>query len=63
MQLLQTQRVAELTGLSVRTLEKKRLDGGGPRFVKLGRSVRYELADVEEWIRQSRRTSTSDTGS
>jgi predicted DNA-binding transcriptional regulator AlpA len=37
---------AALTGLSVSKLNLYRLKGGGPRFQKFGRSVRYRLADV-----------------
>jgi predicted DNA-binding transcriptional regulator AlpA len=42
--------------------EAARLHGDGPRFVKLGRSVRYRAADVLEWINENIRTSTADTG-
>lgn len=37
--------------LSPRTLEKHRVNGGGPRFCKFGRSVRYDLADLIRWAR------------
>ena len=35
--------------LSPRTLEKQRVIGGGPRFHKFGRRVRYAAADLEAW--------------
>lgn len=35
--------------LSPRTLEKKRVLGGGPRFRKHGHCVRYTLADLDAW--------------
>lgn len=35
--------------LSPRTLEKLRVLGGGPRFRKFGRRVRYALADLDTW--------------
>lgn len=51
MQRLLTQaEAAELLCLSERTLERLRVTGTGPRFVRLGRSVRYRLADVEAWV-------------
>lgn len=53
---------AELLGLSVRTLQKWRLRGGGPAFLKLGHAVRYDLEDVERFVRERRRCSTSDPG-
>lgn len=36
---------------SVKTLRNQRVMGGGIPFVKMGRSVRYRLADVLEWER------------
>ena len=47
-------------GLSTRTLQKWRLQGLGPRFVKLGRAVRYDPADLQEYLQASRRRSTSE---
>ena len=41
--------VAELLGLSPRTLQNWRLNGEGPPFGKFGRSVRYSVATVEAW--------------
>lgn len=35
--------------LSPRTLEKHRVIGGGPRFRKFGRSVRYDIGDLISW--------------
>jgi len=44
--------LAELTGIAVRTLQKWRVFGRGPRFKKIGgTSVRYDRADVEEFLR------------
>lgn len=52
---------AELLGVSVRTLQKWRLQGNGPRFVKLGHAVRYDVKDLEAYIERARRNSTSDS--
>lgn len=52
-----------ILGLSVRTLQKWRLQGNGPRFVKLGHAVRYDPAELEHYIDHARRRSTSDPGS
>ncbi len=38
--------------LSVKTLQKWRLVGGGPTYTKLGRAVRYPLQSVEEFERR-----------
>jgi predicted DNA-binding transcriptional regulator AlpA len=39
-----------LTGISKRTWQKHRLFGRGPRFYRLCGAVRYDLAEVLEWI-------------
>ncbi|MEK7752847.1 MAG: helix-turn-helix domain-containing protein [Acidobacteriota bacterium] len=39
--------------LSVSTLRKWRLRGGGPPFVRLGRAVRYDLRTLENWLAAS----------
>ena len=52
-------RVAKFLKSSVRTVQKGRLDGTGPPFYKLGRSVRYSLDEVGRWVAKHRRRSTS----
>ena len=37
-------------GISKRFLELSGLDGRGPRQVRIGRSVRYRVRDVRDWI-------------
>jgi hypothetical protein len=54
-----TREVAERFAISESTLEKLRLSGGGPVYIKRGRSVRYAFKDVEEWLAAGRRRSTS----
>jgi excisionase family DNA binding protein len=51
---------AQRLGLSKRTLQKWRVTGGGPDFLKLGRSVRYSVKSLERWLARSRRRSTSE---
>jgi excisionase family DNA binding protein len=60
--LLTTQEAADFLGVSARTLEGFRVRGGGPRFVKIGGSVRYRLASLEDYLQRQERTSTSDPG-
>ena len=45
--------VAELLGLSVATLRAWRHRGKGPRFLRLGRSVRYLPSDLADFVRAS----------
>ena len=44
--------VASITGMSVKTLRKWRLLGRGPSWKKFGGSVRYDLAELDNWIRR-----------
>jgi predicted DNA-binding transcriptional regulator AlpA len=58
--LLHPAQVAELLGVSLSWLAKSRMNGTGPRFVKLGRAVRYALSAVREYIKSRQRNSTSE---
>ena len=49
-------------GLSRRFLEVAAVRGDGPPMVKIGRSVRYLVADLRTWIEARRVNSTSDKG-
>ena len=51
---------ADLLGVSLSWLAKSRLRGDGPRYVKIGRSVRYPEFAVRDYIRARTRTSTSE---
>ncbi|WP_096701072.1 DNA-binding protein [Magnetospirillum sp. 15-1] len=59
---LNTAQAAFYVGLSGRTLEKMRTMGGGPRFRKHGRYVRYHIDDLDGWSKTHGQASTSDTG-
>ena len=61
--LLTPTEVADVLGVSIRTLERWRFEGRPPRFHRVGRAVRYLEADVVEFINKGCRTSTSDSGS
>ena len=53
--ILRTRQAAEYVGLSPATLEKKRLTGGGPRFIRLGgRAIGYDVRDLDDWIEEQR---------
>ena len=47
------------TPLSQRTLEAWRVTGDGPRYVKIGRLVRYEQQELDAWLDRNRVRSTS----
>ncbi len=41
-------------------MERHRCAGTGPRYVALGRAVRYRRRDLLDWIERSARRSTSE---
>ncbi len=45
--------VEERFGISKRFLELSALRGSGPCFVRVGRLVRYKLADIHAWIEEN----------
>jgi predicted DNA-binding transcriptional regulator AlpA len=57
---LNTHAAATFSGLARSTLEKLRVFGGGPNYIKIGRRVVYDLTDLEQWLAGHRRRSTSD---
>lgn len=61
--LLAEKEAAKALGFSERTLQKWRSVGGGPRFVRVSaRAVRYRQVDIDAWVEERLRTSTSDPG-
>jgi predicted DNA-binding transcriptional regulator AlpA len=54
-----TRFAAHYTGQSRSRLEKLRCFGGGPEFIKLGRRVVYDSADLDLWLAGQKRRSTS----
>lgn len=61
-QLLRPKDVAAALSLTEQRLAVMRLEGGGPVFTRIGRSIFYAPDDIRTWLAQNRRTSTSDTG-
>ncbi len=51
---------AKILRTSVRTLERTRLEGTGPRFVKFGRRVLYRPEDVAIWADEHAVRSTAE---
>jgi len=57
---INTKQAAEYLGSSTRTMEQFRGRGDGPKFYKLGGSVRYLIEDLDAWA-GAPRTSTQET--
>jgi predicted DNA-binding transcriptional regulator AlpA len=49
--LLSERDVAHITGLSLASVRRWRLVGQGPRYLKLGRAVRYQREDLAAWLK------------
>jgi hypothetical protein len=59
-ELLTGQEYARLRRCSVRTIERERSTGGGCRYIKISRAVRYKRRDVFDFIERNARHSTSE---
>ncbi|RKW69858.1 helix-turn-helix transcriptional regulator [Galactobacter caseinivorans] len=44
------QELADWRGTTVAALAQERYKGTGPRFIKLGKTVRYSETHVKEWL-------------
>ena len=52
--------LAEKLHCSTRHLERMRREGTGPAYVRLGKLVRYPVADVRAYLEGRRAVSTSE---
>lgn len=57
---LKTKEAAAYLNLSHRTLEKYRYTGEGPKFNRYGKSIRYEVKELEKWKKARLFNSTSE---
>lgn len=51
---------AEYVGVSKTMMDDFRSKGGGPRYIKIGRRVLYDVADLDAWIESKKQISTAD---
>lgn len=62
--LLTAEQAASYLRLSKSTLARLRYEGRGPRYVKTGPQTRcrvlYHQTDIDRWLEQRRRSSTSE---
>jgi hypothetical protein len=59
---LSVQEAARYYNVSKGWLDKRRVTGDGPRYMKIGRRVLYDVRDLEEWALSKRRQNTSELG-
>ena len=48
--LLRTREAARYCGFCKSTFEKMRVTGGGPRFIRRGSAVHYDVRDLDDWL-------------
>ena len=51
---IRTDAAADYVGLSKSFLDKARIYGGGPAYSRLGRSIFYQLDDLDAWVAANR---------
>jgi predicted DNA-binding transcriptional regulator AlpA len=58
--LLTPKEAAKLLKVSLSWLAKARMRGDGPPYIRIGRSIRYVLAALIQWMKGRQRMSTSE---
>ncbi|MEF2548908.1 helix-turn-helix domain-containing protein [Aurantimonas sp. E1-2-R+4] len=58
--MLSTNDAAEFLGMSASWLNKTRMAGNGPIYLKVGGRVRYRQNDLTTWLDSTRRTAVYD---
>ena len=57
---LRTKEAAKHCNSTQSSFEKRRVLGGGPPFIKMGKIVVYDLSDLDEWMAERRFRSTAE---
>ena len=57
--LLTPKQLAELFAVNENTIAKWRVQGNGPKFVKIQRHIRYAANDVDHWMNERTFESTT----
>lgn len=50
---------SDYLGLSDKTLQRHRINGTGPQYIKAGGRVLYDIMDCDEWMESQKVFSTS----
>jgi predicted DNA-binding transcriptional regulator AlpA len=58
--LMDQRELCSYIGKSTAWAERARWTGEGPKFIKIGRHVRYRAIDIAEWIESNAHQSTTD---
>lgn len=60
--LLSCQEAASYLGIAEQTMRQQRMKGGGIKFVKVGRLIRYRASDLEAYLEARTFDNTSQMG-
>jgi hypothetical protein len=60
---LRVAEAAAFCGCSISKLNKHRVTGDGPPYIRRGRLISYDIHDLEAWLAQGKRRSTSEGNS
>ena len=58
--LVDNKQAADIIGVHYLTLQNWRSTGKSPKFIKVGRSVRYRLSDLKAWLEAKTRNHTGE---
>ena len=58
--LVDNKQAADILGVHYLTLQNWRSTGKSPKFIKVGRSVRYRLSDLKAWLEAKTRNHTGE---
>jgi predicted DNA-binding transcriptional regulator AlpA len=61
MQTLNVLQAAEYTSISKSSLDKLRVYGGGPSFIKVGSRIVYDRVDLDAWLLGKKVANTSQS--
>lgn len=54
-----TEEAARYLGMSISWLNKSRMSGTGPKFIRIGGRIRYSYDDLNAFLEEQKRRSTS----
>ena len=50
--LINTKQLSEYLGIKYTALVQHRKNGTGPRYIKIGHLVRYQMSDINDWVKE-----------
>jgi len=56
---MNTKKAAKYLGIGYNTMHQWRTSGRGPKFIKIGRYIRYRITDLEDFLSQNASYSSS----